>query len=108
MGNEAIIVRALESFTVYDHTKVLAKVEEGGVYSAHLYVPTDEYFALDKEGREFYVGQNCDGSLIINEEFELLDKDNTLRCDGCGRIINPKKCKPFIKKSVLFLLLFAG
>jgi len=78
MGNASEIkVRVREGFTVYNHdqTEVLAKVEMGDVYTAHLHT-SGEYFARDKQGREFYVGEiNFEGELVLDEGLELLKGD---------------------------------
>ncbi|MBN6186333.1 hypothetical protein JQN58_04950 [Aneurinibacillus sp. BA2021] len=70
-----ITVRVKEGFKVYNHdyTKLLAEIHDGDSHAAEFYKETEEYFAKDREGRTFKVGElNADGNLIIEDEFELV------------------------------------
>jgi hypothetical protein len=70
-----IKVRCMSEFKIYNHdeSELIAEVEEKE-YIAELYKETDEYFAKDSEGREFFVGEiNIDEQLILVEDFELVE-----------------------------------
>jgi len=78
-------VKAKEGFILYKHdeTEILAEVKIGEIFKAKLYEFTEEYFAKDSKGREFYVGE--------------LDIDGNLKLDECFEIANIFKGKEIIK-----------
>ncbi|WP_103111012.1 hypothetical protein [Brevibacillus reuszeri] len=70
-----IMVRAIESFTVYNHdgTILEGEVDEGQEFVANLHEETEEYFTKDKYGREIYVGElDRSGALQLDEAFEIV------------------------------------
>jgi len=75
---EFIKVRAKEGFTLFNKKEeILAKIEEGEVFRARLSNISDEYFAKDSKGREFYVGElDFDSNLKLDDCFELTNVIN--------------------------------
>jgi hypothetical protein len=71
----SIRVRCVEEFELWGEgkTKLLAEVEKKE-YDAQLYIETEEYFAKDSKGREFFVGEiNNDGKLVLGQDFKLIE-----------------------------------
>jgi len=74
---KSIKIKSAEQFTIFnnDEGKTVSAVVEEKEYIAKLYKPTQEYFAKDKENREFLVGEiDIDGNLILETGFQLIKR----------------------------------
>ncbi len=75
--DKKIRVRVVDAFTIFNHDKsiVLSDVEDGEEFTALL--EGSEYFAKDREGREFLVGTIGINGFEIDDCLELITKNES-------------------------------
>lgn len=70
-----IKVRCIDAFQAFNGTNLLYEVKEGEEMTAHLHDESEEYFAMDSNGEEAYVGcLDMDGKLVLDDCFELVEE----------------------------------
>jgi hypothetical protein len=70
-----INVRCTDPFQAFSGTNLLYEVKEGEEMVAVLHEESEEYFAMDSDGEEVYVGcLDVNGVLELDECFELVEE----------------------------------
>jgi len=98
---EYIKVKAKEGFVLRNKKeKILAEIKEGEIFKAKLH-DSDEYFAKDKQGREFCVGElDFNGILKLDECFELSNVISLKRKEGNKMEEKIKRIKEYLEECV--------